>query len=78
MEKSIEQIWKEGFLKEATIKAPVIDNLYSQKSVHIIDKFKRRFRINLIAILAFSFFLLTISFLANTPLFGSLYSLGFL
>lgn len=77
MEKSIEQIWKEGFLKEANIKAPVIENLYSQKSVHIIDKFKRMFRINLIAVLAFSLFVLGMSFVLKIPLFGCLFSLGF-
>ena len=77
MEKSIEQIWKEGFLKEANIKAPVIENLYNQKSVHIIDKFKHMFRINLIAILAFSLFVLTMSFVVQVPLFGCLFSLGF-
>ncbi|MGB2128160.1 MAG: hypothetical protein ACPHXR_01655 [Flavicella sp.] len=77
MAKSIEQIWKEGFLKEANIKAPVIENLYSQKSVHIIDKFKRMFRINLIAILAFSLFVLAFSFVVQVPLFGTLLSFGF-
>ena len=55
MEKSIENIWKEGFLKSDALVAPKINNLYNQKSIHIIDKFKRMFKINLIAIVAFSF-----------------------
>ena len=50
MEKSIETIWKEGFLKSDTLIAPKLNDLYNQKSKHVIDKFKRVFKINLIAI----------------------------
>ncbi len=62
MEKSIEDIWKEGFLKSDALVAPKINNLYNQKSIHVIDKFKRMFKINLIAIVAFSFIFLIITF----------------
>ena len=62
MERSIENIWKEGFLKSDALVAPKINNLYNQKSIHIIDKFKRMFKINLIAIIAFSFIFLIVSF----------------
>jgi len=62
MEKSIEDIWKEGFLKSDALVAPKVNNLYSQKSIHIIDKFKRMFKINLIAIVAFSFIFLIITY----------------
>jgi len=61
MEKSIESIWKEGFLKSDALVAPKVNNLYTQKSIHVIDKFKRMFRINLIAIVVFSFVFLIIS-----------------
>ena len=44
MEKSIENIWKEGFLKSDALVAPKLNNLYNKKSIHIIDKFKRRFK----------------------------------
>ena len=50
MEKSIESIWKEGFLARDALVAPVVNDLYNQKSEHIIEKFKRMFRINLKAI----------------------------
>lgn len=50
MQPSIEHIWKEGFLKEDALVAPKINDLYNQKSIHIVDSFKRRFRINLIAV----------------------------
>jgi len=50
MEKSIETIWKDGFLKSDTLLAPKLNNLYNQKSKHIIEKFNRMFRRNLIAL----------------------------
>jgi hypothetical protein len=48
MEKSIETIWKEGFLNEKSLVAPKINDLYNQKSIHVVDKVKRMFRVNLI------------------------------
>lgn len=48
MEKSIEEIWKAGFLDEDALIAPKINDLYNQKSQHIIAKFQRRFRLNII------------------------------
>ncbi len=73
MEKSIENIWKEGFLKSDALVAPKINNLYSQKSIHIIDKFKRMFKINLIAIVAFSFIFLVVSYFVGVPLMGAIF-----
>jgi hypothetical protein len=73
MEKSIEKIWKEGFLKSDALVAPQINNLYNQKSIHIIDKFKRMFRINLIAIIAFSFVFLIISFFIGILITGIIF-----
>jgi|TARA_R110002126_G_scaffold124451_1_gene266401 hypothetical protein len=73
MEKSIENIWKEGFLKSDALVAPKINNLYTQKSIHIIDKFKRMFKINLIAIVAFSFTFLIVSFIIGIPITGIIF-----
>ena len=73
MEKSIENIWKDGFLKSDALIAPQINNLYNQKSIHIIDKFKRMFKINLIAIVAFSFAFLIISFFVGIPITGIIF-----
>lgn len=50
MKKSIEEIWKEGFLNEKSLVAPKINDLYNQKSKHVVDKVKRMFRVNLIVI----------------------------
>ncbi|WP_319589987.1 hypothetical protein [uncultured Draconibacterium sp.] len=73
MEKSIENIWKEGFLETDALVAPKINNLYNQKSIHIIDKFKRMFRTNLIAIVAFSFSFLVVSFFLGIPITGIIF-----
>jgi len=37
MEKSIEVIWKEGFLKNTDLSTPKLNNLYNKKSKHITD-----------------------------------------
>ena len=73
MEKSIEDIWKEGFLKSDALVAPKINNLYSKKSIHIIDKFKRMFKINLIAIVAFSFIFLIITYFNGMLITGIIF-----
>ncbi|MDW3193741.1 MAG: hypothetical protein R8G66_15325 [Cytophagales bacterium] len=50
MERSIESIWKEGFLNTETLNTPKINNLYSQKSLHIVERFKRMGKRNLYGI----------------------------
>ncbi len=72
MEKSIEIIWKEGFLESDALLAPKLNNLYDQKSKHIIDKFKGMFKINLTAIVIGSFVVLAASFLVRIPVMGIL------
>jgi len=72
MGKSIESIWKEGFLENDALVAPKLNNLYNQKSIHIIDKFKRIFKINLNALVVFSFVVLIISFIVKIPVLGVL------
>ena len=52
--------------------APKLNNLYNQKSIHIIDKFKRMFKINLNALVIFSFFVLVVSFFVKIPVMGVL------
>jgi hypothetical protein len=70
MEKSIESIWKQGFLNNDALVAPKLNNLYNQKSIHLIDKFKRMFKINLNAIVTGSLLFLGISFLIGIPFMG--------
>ena len=78
MEKSIESIWKEGFLQSQTLLAPKLNNLYSQKSIDLVEKFKRRYKINRIAIIVFVCILLPISFIVNMPYMGILMSFVFI
>lgn len=73
MEKSIESIWKEGFLKKNALVAPTINDLYNKKSIHIIDKFKRMFKINLVAIIAFSSVFLVVSYFIGIPVMGIIF-----
>ncbi|MGL1889290.1 MAG: hypothetical protein OCD76_22440 [Reichenbachiella sp.] len=70
MEKSIESIWKEGFLKSDVLVAPKLNDLYNKKSQHIVDKFTRMFRTNLIMIVLGSFFVVGISFAVHIPYMG--------
>ncbi|MFT6883031.1 MAG: hypothetical protein ACI83W_001089 [Marinoscillum sp.] len=70
MEKSIETIWKEGFLSSDALIAPKVNDLYNKKSVHIVDKFTRMFKVNLIGIVAFSIFILPASYLVKIPYLG--------
>ena len=70
MEKSIEEIWKDGFLKSDALVVPKLNNLYNRKSMHLVDKFKRMFKINLNAIFIGSFVILLASFLVGIPVMG--------
>lgn len=70
MEKSIENIWREGFLKDDTLLAPKINNLYKQKSIHIIDKFKRMMKFNIYVILVFAFINFGLYAALGTPIAG--------
>ncbi|MFT4754149.1 MAG: hypothetical protein ACI9GM_000312 [Salibacteraceae bacterium] len=46
MEKSIENIWNQGFLDEGALVAPKINKLYEAKSINTIDKFRSMCRKN--------------------------------
>lgn len=78
MEKSIESIWKEGFSQQDTLLAPKLNNLYSKKSIHFIDRFTRMFKINLVAIGIFAGILWIASLVAGIPWVGAYLSLLFL
>ncbi len=70
MEKSIETIWKEGFLENETLPAPKINDLYNQKSIHLIDKLKRMFKTNEIAIIIGASTLLILCVFIGIPIMG--------
>lgn len=64
MKTSIEDIWQQGFMASDALIAPKVNNLYTQKSKHIIDKLTATFKWNLwgliigglVILVAFSFF----------------------
>ncbi|MGB1268987.1 MAG: hypothetical protein ACPG45_04560 [Flavobacteriaceae bacterium] len=70
MEKSIETIWKEGFLKDDALVAPKLNDLYNQKSIDIVEKFKRMYRINIIAIGLFSVLIIPVSYITKMIYMG--------
>jgi len=70
MDKTIENIWKEGFVNAEEITAPKINNLYNQKSIHIIDKIMRMSKINLITIAIGAPIFVVITFFMHFPITG--------
>ncbi len=70
MEKSIESIWKNGFINNENIVIPKLNNLYNQRSLHIIEKFRRIGKINLIGIGIFSFGVLIAALLTGVYVVG--------
>lgn len=78
MEKSIETIWKDGFLDSNALVAPKLNNLYNQKSIHIVEKFKRMYSINIKAVIAFAIFIIPLTFVTNMPYMGIPMSLIFI
>lgn len=70
MKKSIETIWKEGFLNKNELSVPKINDLYNQKSIDIVDKFRRMYKINIIGIIVFAFIFLPIATVVKIPYMG--------
>ena len=62
MEKSIETIWKEGFLKNDALVAPKVNDIYNQKSLDIVEKFKRMYKLNRIGIILFAIIIVPVSY----------------
>jgi hypothetical protein len=50
MNKTIEATWREGFLNPDALVAPKVNDFYTRKSTHIVDRIQRVQRINEIAI----------------------------
>ncbi len=51
MEKSIENIWKTGFIDAKILETPKVTNLYNKKSISITERLKRAFKMNYYLIL---------------------------
>ena len=50
MRKTIEATWREGFLHPDALLAPKVNDLYTRKSTHIVERIQRLLHINQIAI----------------------------
>tara|TARA_R110002050_G_scaffold204327_1_gene339547 strand:- start:36399 stop:37046 length:648 start_codon:yes stop_codon:yes gene_type:complete len=71
MEKSIESIWKKGFLKEDALVAPKLNNLYNQRSLNAVDKLFRMGRNNLIFIVVGAIVVFGITIAMGIPYSGA-------
>jgi len=70
MTKSIEAMWKEGFMNEAHLSAPKINDLYNRKSQNIVDKLQNMFVINIKAIIVGSLIMFLTMSLVGAPFLG--------
>ena len=70
MTKSIETIWKEGFINSDAMVAPKLNSLYERKSQHTIDRLMRMGRLNLIGVVVMAFVFLTGSIVLGVPYTG--------
>ena len=61
MEKSIETIWKEGFISDNKLVAPKVNDIYNRKSRNFVEQFIRYYKRNLIFIFAGAFVVLLLA-----------------
>jgi len=71
MEKTIEAIWKEGFVDDDALVAPKLNDLYNQKSSNLVDKMTRMFRLNVGALAVFAIVALIGCVAIGLPLVGA-------
>lgn len=70
MTKSIEMMWKKGFVNEANLTAPKVNDLYNRKSQNVVDKLQNMFAINIKAIMVGSVIMLIMMSLIGAPFLG--------
>jgi len=70
MEKSIENIWKEGFITKESLKAPKINKLSDLKSIYFIDQFKTKYKRNIIFLTVTAILVLLAFILGGVPIIG--------
>jgi hypothetical protein len=73
MEKSIEQIWKGGFMNNKELKAPKINALYNQKSINLVDRLINNMKTELFTVIILGFIIaLFITIAGNHIIWGIL------
>ncbi|OIQ46538.1 MAG: hypothetical protein BM565_11130, partial [Gammaproteobacteria bacterium MedPE] len=70
MTKSIETMWKEGFINETQLDVPKVNDLYNRKSQNLVDKLLNMFAINIKAIVIGSIIMLIGMSLIGAPFLG--------
>ena len=70
MTKSIEAMWKDGFVNEAHLTAPKVNDLYNRKSQNIVDKLLKMFDLNIKAIIWGCVIMLAMMSLIGAPFLG--------
>jgi hypothetical protein len=70
MTKSIEAMWKEGFVNEAKLTAPEINDLYNRESENMVDKLLKMFDLNIKAIIWGCVIMLVMMSLIGAPFLG--------
>ncbi|MDM7861226.1 hypothetical protein QTP81_11535 [Alteromonas sp. ASW11-36] len=75
MAKSIEALWKEGFVDDMALIAPKVNDLYNQKSKNLVDKFERMFAVNQTGVLIGAVVILAIFSAMGAPILGGIVGL---
>jgi hypothetical protein len=65
MGKSIEQIWKGGFINDKELIAPKINALYNQKSIYLVDRLINTMKVELFAVIILGFVIAVFSTIAG-------------
>jgi len=72
MKKTIEATWRDGFLKPNALVAPKVNDLYTRKSTHIVERIQRMLHINQIAIVIGSVIAWPLLSLSGLPYTGAI------
>ena len=68
MDKSIENIWQEGFVDDTNLAKPEVTDLYNQKSKSVVNRMLKTMKWNVIGVYIFSTGMLIYSYFNNVPI----------
>lgn len=70
MEKSIERIWKEGFVNKEVSAVLKIEDIKSLQSLYLVDQFKKSYQTNIIVLTATAVLILLAAVVGGVPFVG--------
>lgn len=70
MEKSIEKMWKEGFMSDASLSIPEINDISSLKSIYFVDQFKKTYKTNIVLLTGTAVIVLFAFIMGGIPFIG--------